>query len=96
MIANIVTCIAINFLAADQYMSLVIPGQMYKDTYKKLNMDPVNLSRVLEDAGTLTSGIVPGQPVVPSITPSLASVHLSIFRIALWLLSTRCFRQSTL
>ena len=59
MIANIVTCIAINFLAADQYMSLVIPGQMYKDTYKKLNMDPVNLSRVLEDAGTLTSGIVP-------------------------------------
>ena len=59
MIANVVTCIAINFLAADQYMSLVIPGQMYKDTYKKLNMDPVNLSRVLEDAGTLTSGIVP-------------------------------------
>ncbi len=59
MIANIITCIAMNFMAADQYMSIVIPGQMYKDTYKKLNLASKNLSRVLEDAGTLTSGIVP-------------------------------------
>lgn len=59
MTANILTCIAMNFMAADQYMSIVIPGQMYKDTYKKLNLAPKNLSRVLEDAGTLTSGIVP-------------------------------------
>lgn len=59
MSANIVTCIAMNFMAADQYMSIVIPGQMYKDTYKKLNLASKNLSRVLEDAGTLTSGIVP-------------------------------------
>lgn len=59
MLANIVTCILVNFMAADQYMSIVIPGQMYKDTYRKLNLDPKNLSRVLEDAGTLTSGIVP-------------------------------------
>lgn len=57
--ANIITCIAMNFMAADQYMSIVIPGQMYKDTYRKLNLAPKNLSRVLEDAGTLTSGIVP-------------------------------------
>ena len=59
MIANILCCISVNFLAADQYMSIVIPGQMFKDTYKKLNLAPKNLSRVLEDAGTLTSGIVP-------------------------------------
>ena len=59
MTANIITCIAMNFMAADQYMSIVIPGQMYKDTYRKLNLAPKNLSRVLEDAGTLTSGIVP-------------------------------------
>lgn len=59
MLANIITCILVNFMAADQYMSIVIPGQMYKDTYRKLNLDPKNLSRVLEDAGTLTSGIVP-------------------------------------
>lgn len=59
MLANIITCILVNFMSADQYMSIVIPGQMFKDTYRKLNLDPKNLSRVLEDAGTLTSGIVP-------------------------------------
>lgn len=59
MIANIFICIGMNFLTADQYMSIVIPGQMFKGTYKKLNLAPENLSRLLEDAGTLTSGIVP-------------------------------------
>lgn len=59
MLANIITCISMNFMAADQYMAIVIPGQMYKGVYRKLNLAPKNLSRVLEDAGTLTSGIVP-------------------------------------
>lgn len=59
MVTNILTCISMNFMAADQYMAIVIPGQMYKGVYKKLNLAPKNLSRVLEDAGTLTSGIVP-------------------------------------
>jgi NhaC family Na+:H+ antiporter len=57
--ANVATCIAMNFLAADQYMAIVIPGQMYKPIYEKLNLHPKNLSRTLEDAGTLTSGLVP-------------------------------------
>ncbi|MBW4828501.1 MAG: Na+/H+ antiporter NhaC [Clostridiaceae bacterium] len=59
VLSNIVSCIAMNFMAADQYMSIVIPGQMYKQVYEELNLDPKNLSRVLEDAGTLTSGLVP-------------------------------------
>lgn len=59
ILSNIVTCITMNFMTADQYMSIVIPGQMYKDTYRKLNLAPQNLSRTLEDAGTMTSGIVP-------------------------------------
>lgn len=59
MLANIITCISMNFMAADQYMAIVIPGQMYKGIYKKLNLAPKNLSRVLEDSGTLTSGVVP-------------------------------------
>lgn len=59
MIANILICIAMNFMAADQYMSIVIPGQMFKQVYRKLNLASKNLSRLLEDAGTLTSGIVP-------------------------------------
>ncbi|WP_346917464.1 Na+/H+ antiporter NhaC [Clostridium sp.] len=59
VLSNIISCIAMNFMAADQYMAIVIPGQMYKDVYEKLNLHPKNLSRVLEDAGTLTSGLVP-------------------------------------
>jgi len=59
VLSNIVSCIAMNFMAADQYMSIVIPGQMYKPVYEKLNLHPKNLSRVLEDSGTLTSGLVP-------------------------------------
>jgi len=55
--SNVLMCILCNFAAADQYMSIVIPGQMYKKVYKKLNLAPENLSRTLEDAGTLTSGL---------------------------------------
>ena len=40
-------CIAMNFMAADQYMAIVIPGQMYKKVYEKLNLHPKNLSRKL-------------------------------------------------
>lgn len=57
--SNVLLCIAMNFMAADQYMAIVIPGQMFEPIYKKLNLHPKNLSRVLEDAGTLTSGLVP-------------------------------------
>jgi Na+:H+ antiporter, NhaC family len=59
VLSNIISCIAMNFMAADQYMAIVIPGQMYKPVYEKLNLHPKNLSRVLEDSGTLTSGLVP-------------------------------------
>lgn len=59
ILSNIIACIAMNFMAADQYMAIVIPGQMYKPAYEKLNLHPKNLSRVLEDSGTLTSGLVP-------------------------------------
>lgn len=59
MLSNVIACVAMNFMAADQYMAIVIPGQMYGPVYEKLNLHPKNLSRVLEDAGTLTSGLVP-------------------------------------
>jgi NhaC family Na+:H+ antiporter len=59
ILSNIIASIVLNFMAADQYMAIVIPGQMYKPVYERLNLHPKNLSRVLEDAGTLTSGLVP-------------------------------------
>jgi NhaC family Na+:H+ antiporter len=53
------TCIFFNITASDQYISIVVPGRMYADTFKKMNLKPEVLSRTLEDAGTVTSVLVP-------------------------------------
>ncbi len=55
----VITCIGANIIAGDQYMAIVIPGRMYKVAFRHHNMAPVNLSRVIEDAGTVTSPLVP-------------------------------------
>ncbi len=57
--ATIFTSIFTNVLAGDQYLSIVLPGKMYKEEYRKRGLAPRNLSRCLEDAGTLTSPLVP-------------------------------------
>jgi NhaC family Na+:H+ antiporter len=53
------SCITINLTASDQYLSIIIPGKMFAKTYKKKNLAPVNLSRTLEDTGTVTSALIP-------------------------------------
>lgn len=53
------TCIFFNITASDQYLSIVVPGRMYADIYKEKNLAPENLSRTLEDSGTVTSVLVP-------------------------------------
>ncbi len=53
------TCIFFNLTASDQYLSIVVPGRMYADTYRKRGLMPENLSRTLEDSGTVTSVLVP-------------------------------------
>ncbi|GGH71530.1 Na+/H+ antiporter NhaC [Phaeocystidibacter marisrubri] len=49
----------LNLTASDQYLAIVIPGKMYKDIYKERGLAPENLSRSLEDSGTVTSALVP-------------------------------------
>jgi NhaC family Na+:H+ antiporter len=56
---TIATCIGANIITSDQYISIVLPGRMYKLEYQNRNLDAKNLSRSLEDAGTLTSPLVP-------------------------------------
>jgi len=53
------TCIAFNVLASDQYIAIVVPGKMFNEAYKDQNLAPENLSRTLEDAGTVTSVLIP-------------------------------------
>lgn len=57
--ATICTCIGMNIIAPDQYLSIVLPGRMYREAYQRAGLDPKNLSRALEDAGTLSSPLVP-------------------------------------
>lgn len=56
---TIFSCIGMNIIACDQYMAIVIPGRMYKKAFDKRNLEPKNLSRCLEDSGTLTSSLIP-------------------------------------
>jgi len=56
---TIFSSIGMNAIASDQYMAIVIPGRMYKNAFDARGLHPKNLSRCLEDAGTLTSPLIP-------------------------------------
>lgn len=53
------TCIGMNIITADQYISIVLPGRMYKAEFKRRGLDAKNLSRALEDSATITSPLIP-------------------------------------
>lgn len=57
--ATLATCIGCNIVAPDQYLSIVVPGRMYREAYRQAGLHPKNLSRCLEDAGTITSPLIP-------------------------------------
>ena len=56
---TIATCFTVNMTASDQYLSIVLTGKMYRETYEQAELDGRNLSRALEDGGTLSSPLVP-------------------------------------
>ncbi len=59
ILVTAVTCLFVNILCGDQYLALALPGKMYKDTFAERGLAPRNLSRILEDSGTVTSALVP-------------------------------------
>jgi len=59
IITTIVSAFGTNLLTADQYISIVMPGRMFKDEYEQRGLAPENLSRALEDGGTVTSAMIP-------------------------------------
>ena len=56
---TIISCIIVNILCSDQYLAIILPGRMYKEAFEDLRLAPKNLSRCLEDSGTITSNFVP-------------------------------------
>ncbi|MEC7567824.1 MAG: Na+/H+ antiporter NhaC family protein, partial [Bacteroidota bacterium] len=57
--STVASCLTINITASDQYLSIVVPGKMFEKAYKDRGLAPENLSRTLEDSGTVTSVLIP-------------------------------------
>ena len=57
--ATAVTCFGFNATASDQYVAIVVPGKMFQSAFKDKGLAPQNLSRTLEDSGTVTSVLLP-------------------------------------
>ncbi len=58
-VSTVISCLGLNIITADQYLAIVIPGKMFKKAFEDKNLAPENLSRTLEDSGTVTSVLIP-------------------------------------
>lgn len=59
ILTTVGSCIFCNATLPEQYLSILIPGRMFKERYRKQGLDPRVLSRILEDSGTMTSPLIP-------------------------------------
>ncbi len=57
--STVASCLALNLTASDQYLSIVVAGKMFTKAYREKGLAPENLSRTLEDSGTVTSVLIP-------------------------------------
>jgi len=57
--STVASCLALNITASDQYLAIVVPGKMFDKAYRDKGLAPENLSRTLEDSGTVTSVLIP-------------------------------------
>jgi Na+:H+ antiporter, NhaC family len=78
-----VTSIFFNLTAGDQYMAIAVPGRMFADTYRKRGYKPELLSRTLEDAGTVTSVLVPWN--------TCGATQSKVLGISTWTYAPYCF-----
>jgi Na+:H+ antiporter, NhaC family len=68
---TILSSFVTNVTAAEQYISILLPSRMFASAYKKRNLHSKNLSRALEDGGTVTSALVPWNTCGVFITSTL-------------------------
>ena len=75
------TCVASNATMPEQYISLVVPGRMYADEYRKKGLHPAVLSNALESAGTVTSALIPWNTCGVFI---LGTLHIGVAQYGPW------------
>ncbi|ASK62434.1 Na+/H+ antiporter NhaC [Virgibacillus phasianinus] len=68
ILSTVASCITMALVTGNSYLSIIVPGELFKETYKKKNLQAKNLSRTLEDSGTV---------VVPLIPWSSAGVYMA-------------------
>ena len=81
--STVVTSIFFNLTAGDQYMAIAVPGRMFAETYRKKGYKPELLSRTLEDAGTVTSVLVPWN--------TCGATQAKVLGISTWAYAPYCF-----
>lgn len=54
-----ITCIGVNFLVGEQYLSVILPGESFKSSFDKMNLPRTRLTRTLNDAGAAVNSIIP-------------------------------------
>lgn len=84
--ASALTAIGINILIGEQYLSILLTGQAFQGPYEKLGLEGKNLSRVMEDAGTVVNPLVPWSVCGIFITTVLGVSTLEYLPFALFCL----------
>jgi len=82
--STVFAAVGTNFLIAEQYLSIVLPGRMFKDAYSRFGLQPRMLSRTLEDAGTVTSPLCPWNSCGAYMTAALGVATFSYLPFALF------------
>lgn len=59
ILATALSCIGVNLLVGEQYLSIILPGKAFKNSFDKAGLHPLTMSRVLEDAGAVVNSLVP-------------------------------------
>lgn len=77
------SCVFFNITASDQYLSIVVPGKMFEKIYREKGLAPENLSRTLEDAGTVTSVLIPWN--------TCGAAQSNVLGVATWAYLPYCF-----
>ncbi|WP_326907432.1 Na+/H+ antiporter NhaC [Sedimentibacter sp. MB31-C6] len=86
ILVTAITCLFVNTLCGNQYLAIALPGKMFKDEYHKRGLAPRNLSRALEDTGTVTSALIPWNTCGATMStflgvPTIAYLPYAFFNI---------------
>lgn len=87
-----VTSVVSNAVMPEQYISIVVPGRMYSEEYKKMDLHPTTLSNALESSGTVTSALIPWNTCGVFITSTLgiSAMAYAPWAVFNWLMPVAC------